>query len=190
MTEITSDIVLRAREGEEAATRAVVEALQRPVLATISRFLGIAHRDEVEDIAEEVFLKVFRSIRDFDVTGGSFPTWVYGIVRDHCYEVLKQRAPASPRRPTSHGEGATSAGGELQPHQDIDNLELCRRIEEALASLSEDQRMAFVLREYEHLSYGEIASITGVHEGVVKSRLARAKASMHQQLRPYLESDT
>ena len=190
MTEITSDIVLRAQEGEEAATRAVVEALQRPVLATISRFLGIVHRDEVEAIAEEVFLKVFRSIRDFDVTRGSFPTWVYSVVRDHCYDMHQRRAPAASRRPTASEESATSTSDELQPHQDIDSLELCRRIAEALTMLSEDQRMVFVLREYEHLGYGEIASITGVHEGVVKSRLARAKASLHQQLRPYLESDT
>ena len=98
-------------------------------------------------------------------------------------------APAASQRPPARDEDATAACDQLQPHQDVYTLELCRRIEEALATLSEDQRMAFVLREYERLGYGEIASITGVHEGVVKSRLARAKASLSQQLRPYLEAD-
>ncbi|MAD33921.1 MAG: hypothetical protein CMJ88_09200 [Planctomycetes bacterium] len=189
MTEISSDIVLRAQEGDEAATRAVIEAFQGPVLSTVSRFLGVRHRGEVEDIAEEVFLKIFRSIRHFDGANGSFTAWVYSVVRDYCFEMLKRRATAPSQHPRERYEHANSKGGDLQPHQDFDNLELCRRIEEALGTLSEDQRMAFVLREYERLGYAEIASITGVHEGVVKSRLARAKASLHQQLRPYLESD-
>ena len=77
---------------------------------------------------------------------------------------------------------------ELQPMQDAENQELGRRIGEALAMLGEDQRMVFILREYESLDYREIAEITGVNEGTVKSRLFRAKESLRQQLAPYLKA--
>ena len=69
-----------------------------------------------------------------------------------------------------------------------ENTELGRRIGEALETLGEDQRMVFILREYESLDYREIASITGVNEGTVKSRLFRAKESLRKQLAPYLEA--
>ncbi|MBX3465247.1 MAG: sigma-70 family RNA polymerase sigma factor [Planctomycetes bacterium] len=192
MTEIAVSTVLAAQQGDQAASRAIVEALHRPVLATIFRFLGQGHQREVEDLAQEVFLKVFRALDRFDPSRAKFTTWVYTFVRNHCYDVLKRR-----RVPTtslhSTGEDAPPRDvedrRELRPVQEAENQELGRRIGEALAALGEDQRMAFILREYESLDYREIAAITGVNEGTVKSRLFRAKATLRQQLAPYLRSD-
>ena len=65
---------------------------------------------------------------------------------------------------------------------------LRQKIEEALAGLGEDQRMAFVLREYEGLDYAAIAEVTGVSEGTVKSRLHRAKEALRQRLEPYVRT--
>ncbi len=191
MTEIQPSTVRAAQRGDPDAARAIVEALHRPVLGTIFRFLGPGWRREVEDIAQEVFLKVFRALDSFDPARAKFTTWVYTFVRNHCYDVLKKR-----RVPTE----SLAAGGhdgksrdvtdrrELQPTHDALNAELGRRIGEALATLGEDQRMVFVLREYEDLDYREIAEITGVSEGTVKSRLFRAKEVLRQQLAPYLEA--
>ncbi len=191
MTEITETIVRAAQRGDDAASRTIVESLQRPVLATVFRFLGPAWRREVEDIAQEVFLKVFRALPNFDASRAKFTTWVYTFVRNHCYDVLKRRrlptsslqavAPDEPQRDVADRR-------ELQPNADLENQELGRRIGEALATLGEDQRMVFVLREYESLDYSEIAAITGVNEGTVKSRLFRAKESLRQQLAPYLQA--
>ncbi|MBL8750209.1 MAG: sigma-70 family RNA polymerase sigma factor [Planctomycetes bacterium] len=191
MTEITDTMVLAAQRGDQAACRAIVEALHRPVIATIFRFLGTGYRREVEDLAQEVFLKVFRAIGTFDRKRAKFTTWVYTFVRNHCYDVLKRR-----RIPTTslHAVGEDQAPRELpdrrelRPEQDAENAELGRRIGEALASLGEDQRMVFVLREYEDLDYSEIAQITGVNEGTVKSRLFRAKEALRQHLAPYLKA--
>jgi RNA polymerase sigma-70 factor, ECF subfamily len=191
VTEISETTVAAAQRGDEAACRAIVEALQRPVVATIFRFLGPAWRREVEDLAQEVFLKIFRAIGSFDATRAKFTTWVYTFVRNHCYDVLKKR-----RLVTSSLDAAgddepardVTDGRELQPVADLQNQELGRRIGEALAMLGEDQRMVFVLREYENLDYREIAAITGVNEGTVKSRLFRAKESLRQRLQPYLEA--
>lgn len=191
MTEITATLVQQAQAGDDAASRAIVEALHRPVLATIHRFLGVGWRREVEDIAQEVFLKVFRALHAFDPSRAKFTTWVYTFVRNHCYDVLKRRrlsttslqatAPDEPQRDVTDRR-------ELQPAANLANEELGRAIGEALATLGEDQRMVFVLREYEHLDYQEIATITGVNEGTVKSRLFRAKEALRGQLAPFLQA--
>ena len=191
MTEITNELVLKAQSGDEDANRAIVEGLHRPVIATIYRFLGPGFRREVEDLAQEVFLKVFRAIDKFDPSRAKFTTWVYTFVRNHCFDVLKKRRL---RTTSMHAVGADESDRdfedqrELQPTHDLENSELGRRIGEALATLGEDQRMVFILREYESLDYREIASITGVNEGTVKSRLFRAKESLRKQLAPYLEA--
>lgn len=191
MTEITTELVLKAQGGDEDANRAIVEGLHRPVMATIFRFLGPGYRREVEDLAQEVFLKVFRAIDKFDPSRAKFTTWVYTFVRNHCFDVLKKRRL---KTTSMHAVGADESDRdfadrrELQPTEASENTELGRRIGEALATLGEDQRMVFVLREYESLDYREIASITGVNEGTVKSRLFRAKESLRKQLAPYLEA--
>lgn len=192
MTEIAVSTVLAAQQGDQAASRAIVEALHRPVLATIFRFLGRGHQRELEDLAQEVFLKVFRALDRFDPSRAKFTTWVYTFVRNHCYDVLKRRrVPTASLHATAEDEPPRDVEDrrELRPVQEAENQELGRRIGEALAALGEDQRMAFILREYESLDYREIAAITGVNEGTVKSRLFRAKATLRQQLAPYLRSD-
>jgi RNA polymerase sigma-70 factor, ECF subfamily len=189
--ELTAAIVQRARDGDDAASRAIVEALHRPILATIFRFLGPAWRREVEDIAQEVFLKVFRALHSFDPTRAKFTTWVYTFVRNHCYDVLKRRRlPTTSLQavPADEPQRDVTDRRELLPNADLENQELGRKISEALATLGEDQRMVFVLREYENLDYSEIAAITGVNEGTVKSRLFRAKEALREQLLPFLKA--
>jgi len=193
MTEITVDMVLRAQEGDEDANRAIIEGLQRPVIATIYRFLGPAYRRDVEDIAQEVFLKVFRALQRFDATRAKFTTWVYTFVRNHCFDILKKKKLKTTSLSAVEDDGSDrdfADARELQPTEGAENTELGRRIGEALSTLGEDQRMVFVLREYEQLDYREIAAITGVNEGTVKSRLFRAKESLRKQLEPYLETGT
>ena len=75
-----------------------------------------------------------------------------------------------------------------QPKTALESKELGRKIEEALSTLGEDQRMVFVLREYEGLEYGAIAQVMGVSEGTIKSRLHRAKEALRSRLAPYLRT--
>lgn len=191
MNEIATSTVLAAQQGDQAACRAIVEALHRPVIATIFRFLGTGWRREIEDLAQEVFLKVFRALDRFDPSRAKFTTWVYTFVRNHCYDVLKRRRlPTTSLDAGRPDEPARDFPDrrELPPTQAAENAELGRRIGEALAMLGEDQRMVFILREYEDLDLREIAAITGVNEGTVKSRLFRAKQSLRQHLAEYLKA--
>jgi RNA polymerase sigma-70 factor (ECF subfamily) len=189
VTELTDNVVRLAQQGDETACRAVIEALHRPVIATIHRFLGPRYRNEAEDIAQDVFLKVFRALPQFDSARARFTTWVWTFVRNHCYDVLKKRRIPTASLSVAEGEAPRDPVDlrELRPHQDSENQELGRQIEQALAELGEDQRLAFILREYEGLDYAAIASVTGVGEGTVKSRLARARESLRARLQPWLQ---
>jgi RNA polymerase sigma-70 factor (ECF subfamily) len=192
VTELTDNVVRLAQQGDEAACRALIEALHRPVIATIHRFLGPRYRSEVEDIAQDVFLKVFRALPQFDSARARFTTWVWTFVRNHCYDVLKKRRIPTASLTVAEGEAPRDPVDlrELRPHQDSENQELGRQIEQALAELGEDQRLAFILREYEGLDYAAIASVTGVGEGTVKSRLARARESLRARLQPWLQPES
>lgn len=191
MTEVAASTVQRAQQGDQDACRSIVEALHRPVIATIYRFLGPGHQQEAEDLAQEVFLKVFRALGGFDPQRAKFTTWVYTFVRNHCFDVHKRRRLRTvPLDGEAEGSAAPTPvdGRELQPTADLENRELGRRIGEALGELGEDQRMVFILREYEGLDYPAIAAVTGVNEGTVKSRLSRAKESLRRKLEPYLRA--
>lgn len=191
MLEIGNDIVLAAARGDQAACREIIEGLHRPVIATIFRFLGPRFRPDVEDIAQEVFLKVFRAIDRFDPSRAKFMTWVYTFVRNHCYDVLKKRrlpTMSLSAGPADEPQRDLPDDRELQPGHDAENSELGQRIAVALSELGEDQRMVFILREYEGLDYAAIAGVTGVSEGTVKSRLFRAKETLRQRLEPYMRA--
>lgn len=185
------DTVLRAQAGDQLACRAIVEAMHRPVLATIHRFLGRRHAADAEDIAQEIFLKVFRSLHRFDPDRGvKFTTWAYTFVRNQCFDVLKKRR--LPMTALHGGDDQRPLEPEdrdsPQPEARLLDAELGERIEAALQTLNEDQRLAFILREYEGLDYHSIAGILGVSEGTLKSRLHRAKEAMRDRLAPFLRA--
>jgi RNA polymerase sigma-70 factor (ECF subfamily) len=194
VTDLAPETIDRARAGDQDACRDIIETLHRPVIATIYRFLGSRFRAEIEDIAQDVFLKVFRSIERFDPERGvKFSTWVYTFVRNHCFDVLKKRrlrtVSITPREDDTRGFEPDDPA-QPEPGESAVNVELGRKIEEALAGIGEDQRMAFVLREYEGLDYGTIAQVLGVSEGTVKSRIHRAKEALRIRLSPYLRTGT
>ncbi len=189
--EVSAEEIELAVLGEPDATRQVVSALRRPVLAWIHRFLGRGFAHEVEDIGQDVLLKILRSLHRFDPQRGvKLTTWVFTIVKNHCVDLLKKR-----RIKTSSFE--TNAKGEDTKHEPeaiherkpldwVVNTELGRQIDDALQSLTPNQQRVFVLREYEGLEYGAIARITQMPEGTVKSQLHRAKEALLVRLTAYL----
>lgn len=185
------ETVTRAQAGDELACRTVVEALHRPVIATIHRFLGRRYVADVEDIAQEVFLKVFRSLHRFEPERGvKFSTWVYTFVRNHCFDVLKKRNVPTASIQANDGERSLELPDPRgrNPDARLSNDELGDQIEAALQALNEQQRMVFILREFEGLDYNSIADVLGVSEGTVKSRLHRAKEAMRERLGPFLRA--
>ncbi|MEE9125903.1 MAG: sigma-70 family RNA polymerase sigma factor, partial [Planctomycetota bacterium] len=147
---------------------------------------------DLEDIAQDIFLKLFRSIERFDPDRGvKFTTWTYTFVRNHCFDVLKKRrVKTTSLTYVDSEEKQRDLVDETtpQPSPTLETRELGRKIEEALSTLGEEQRMVFVLREYEGLGYGAIAQVMDVSEGTIKSRLHRAKEALRTRLAPYLRT--
>lgn len=192
MPDLDIETILAAQSGDEDASRVILERLQRPVLATIYRFLGTRFRKDAEDIAQDIFLKVFRAIGRFDPERGvKFTTWVYTFVRNHCFDILKKRRLKTTSMSAAGEDGDSwdlPDEGVRQPDAHIVNDELGSAIREALGGLGDDQRMVFVLREYEGLDYASIAQVMGISQGTVKSRLHRAKETLRDRLQPYLRA--
>ncbi len=192
--DIPYETVERAVAGDQGACREIVEKLHRPVLATIHRFLGRRFSEDSEDIAQEIFLKVFRTLDRFDKDRGvKFTTWVFTFVRNHCFDVLKKKRLRTTSLQSENEDGEDKSweledGSGRRPEELVESTELGQQIELALASLGEEQRMVFVLREYEQLDLRSIAEVMDCSEGTVKSRLHRAKEALKQKLQPYLRT--
>jgi RNA polymerase sigma-70 factor (ECF subfamily) len=190
MVELSNEIVARARAGDAEAYREILAAFERPIFQTVYRLVGGRFPNDVEDIAQEIFLKVFRAIDRFEPDRGvKFSTWVYTFVKNHCFDVLKKRRLATVALEDRRGdfEGTPEVEGDDHgPTAHAIGDELATHVARAVADLPDDQRLTFILREYEALDYREIAAISNCSEGTVKSRLHRAKEALRHALRKHL----
>jgi RNA polymerase sigma-70 factor (ECF subfamily) len=156
----------------------------------------VGDRQEAEDIAQEVFLKVYRGLRGF--RGASrFSTWLYTIASHHCLNYLTsaetrlRRKAWDPDPVGDRGRDAPSALDRLPdggPGPDViaERRDLAQTIQEALTRLSEEHRIILVLRDVQGMAYDEIAETLGIELGTVRSRLHRARMDLKARLRPHL----
>ena len=174
--------IRRLKRRDEVAFNELVERYQHRIFAVVLRMLG--NRQEAEDIAQEVFVTVFRKIDGF--RGESkLSTWLYRITVNHCRNRLKYlgRRPAS--RSSSFDElgelecSQEAAGRSTSnPEQSASDRQLLARVARELNALELDHRTLIVLRDVQGLAYGEIAEVTGLAIGTVKSRLHRARLQL------------
>jgi RNA polymerase sigma-70 factor (ECF subfamily) len=182
---ISYEVVQRAQAGDELTSREIIEKLHQPLLGFIYRILGPSARDQKEDIAQDVFLKVFRALDRFDVNRGvRFSTWVFTFARNHCLDLLKKRRIKA--FSLSRGRDDEAIDVEDPTARDPASLafaaEIADRIDTALQTINPEQREVFEMRERRGMDYGEIARTMGVAEGTVKSRLHRARIALRDIL--------
>ena len=172
--------------GDTSAFEQVIERHQALVAGTAARMLG--SNSDVEDIAQQVFIRVWKSARRY-VPRAKFTTWLLKITRNLVFNELRR----AKRR--AHVPLQSEPGAEEIPLKDETNRapdaslledELQRAIEEAILQLPESQRMALVLRRYEQLSYEEIAEVLDLSVPAVKSVLFRARTELRSRLSKYL----
>jgi RNA polymerase sigma-70 factor (ECF subfamily) len=191
MLDVPGSILERARAGDELAVRAIVEQLQAPVFQTVHRLIGGRLANDVEDVTQEIFLKVFRTLDRYDPHRGvKFTTWVYAYVKNHCFDLLKKRRLNAVSIDTEAVAGSEHESSPrpiespaAEPSELLSAAEIDRIVRSAVDELPEDQRIAFILREYQDLDYREIAHVMECSEGTVKSRLHRAREALRQRLR-------
>jgi RNA polymerase sigma-70 factor (ECF subfamily) len=172
--------------GDTSAFEEVIERHQALVAGTAARMLG--SNSDVEDIAQQVFIRVWKSARRY-VPRAKFTTWLLKITRNLVFNELR-RAKRRAQVPLQSDPGAQEIPlkDETNPAPDASLLEneLQRAIEEAIMQLPESQRMALVLRRYEQLSYEQIAEVLDLSVPAVKSVLFRARTELRSRLNKYL----
>lgn len=176
-------LIAEARRGSLDAFNRLVRAYERQVYAVALRLVG--QTDLAEDVTQDTFLLAYRSLPQF--RGGLFRAWLLRIATNRCYDELRRRQ----RRPADsfeelgfepQVEWSTLAAGE-DPHEHAERLELARALEVALYQLPDEQRVVVVLSDVQGYTYEEIAAITGVSLGTIKSRLSRGRARLREVLR-------
>ena len=172
--------------GDTGAFEELVEKHQALVAGTVARMLG--SNSDVEDIAQQVFIRVWKSARRY-VPRAKFTTWLLKITRNLVFNELR-RSKRRPHVPLQSEPGAEDPSlkdeTNLAPDASLLESELRRTIEEAILQLPESQRMALVLRRYEQLSYEQIAEVLDLSVPAVKSVLFRARTELRSRLSKYL----
>jgi RNA polymerase sigma-70 factor (ECF subfamily) len=180
-----ASLVQRCLSGDDAAWEELIRAHTRRVYGLCYRFTG---RDsEAQDLAQEVFLRLFKSLKSFRSDEGSFTTWLTRLTRnlliDHYRRTRQDRVTDSieEQLPVLE-EGLTAAS---RPDAALAGREASEMLQAALQRLSPDLREAVILRDLQDLEYREIAMVLKVPEGTVKSRLNRGRAELARVLRKW-----
>jgi len=189
--EIDQQLVERAQRGDKQAFELLVAKYQRKLGRLLSRFI----RDpaEVEDVAQEAFIKAYRALPSFRGES-AFYTWLYriGINTAKNYLVaMGRRAPTTTEFDSEDAENFED-GDYLRdvntPENELMSKQIAKTVNETMESLPEELRTAIVLREIDGLSYEEIATVMSCPIGTVRSRIFRARETIAERLRPLLET--
>src|SRR5256714_10217381 len=174
--------------GDTAAFQTLIERHQALVVGTVARMLG--SNSDVEDLAQQVFLRVWRSAGRY-VPRAKFTTWLLKITRNLVFNEMRRtkRQAHVPMQIEPQGDDLPIKDESVQsPAESLLEHELQQAIEGAIIQLPETQRMALILRRYEGRSYEEIGEILDLSVPAVKSVLFRARTELRARLANYLKS--
>ncbi len=178
-------LVARALEGDLAAFNQLVEAYQDLCHALVARLVPDA--DQASDAVQEAFFSAYRSLRSY--RGPSFRGWLTRIAVNAAMDLqrARKRRPVSPYPELEDESWQPPAGPETDPETIAGAAERGRALAGALATIAADQRTAIVLYDVEGYDYAEIATLTGVSLGTVKSRIHRGRLALRGLLADRME---
>ncbi len=186
-------LMLEVREDSASAFEELMLRYQNRVLTVLENLVG--RREQAEDLAQEVFLRVFRARKRY-VPGSKFSTWLFRIVNNvasNARRTLSRRKEVNLTTESSGSHGnqsidhlALAASGQM-PTRLLDKAEQRDMVMAALAALNERQRMAVLLCKFEGMGYSDIAEAMGMTTKAVKSLLSRARVNLREVLEPYLD---
>jgi len=180
---LENTLVGRCLSGDEAAWEELVRQHTRQVYGLCFRFTNSGQ--EAQDLTQEVFLRVFKTIKTFRSSEGSFHTWLARVTRnlliDHYRRTRQERVTDSieEQLPMLEEEGAAAA----RPDQAVAGREASEILQATLQKLSPDLREAVILRDLQEMEYRDIAQVLSIPEGTVKSRINRGRAELARLLR-------
>ena len=188
--EETNALVRRCLQGDGHAWQQIVEAQHRRVYGLCYRFTGSA--GDSEDLTQDVFLRVYRNLKTFDVDRGSFATWLTTLTRnllvDHFRRTRAEQTTHSLDTGWEDPEDVSASPAEKLHTQQADPLKNCMDrelqalVQQALLQVSPELREAVILRDLKDMDYKEIAGVLRIPEGTVKSRISRGRMELARLL--------
>lgn len=183
-------LMLRVRDGDVRAFEELVRRYQNRLLTLLQHLT--ASREQAEDLAQEVFLRLFRARKRYQA-GARFCTFLFTIANNVASNAMRKQSRRREVQLEPPGNGSSIpleqmavARSGFMPARQLDKAERAAFVRAAINQLSERQRMALLLCKFEGLSYAEIAQIMGLSEKAVKSLLARARHNLRVALEPYM----
>ncbi|MCB0044090.1 MAG: sigma-70 family RNA polymerase sigma factor [Caldilineaceae bacterium] len=175
-------IIQQALHDDINAFNRLVETYERLAYSVAYRMLQ--NQEQATDAVQESFIKAFRALKTF--RGGSFKSWLMRIVTNTCYDTLRARKRQNTDNLNDLAESDEHAPYFIDraesPGEYAERMELNRLIDQAIATLPEDQRIVILLCDVHGYAYEEICEITGVPMGTVKSRISRARGKLRDYL--------
>jgi RNA polymerase sigma factor (sigma-70 family) len=187
--QVAAMLVRRCVSGDAAAWEEIVQKYHRRIYNICYRFAGSA--DDAQDLTQEVFIKMYRTLNSYDVDRGAFMTWVTTMTRnllvDHFRKTKQDRLTESLDTTASEHEDAVPPGERIPDHgpapdSRVQSREAGETVHVALQKLSPELREAVILRDLQDMDYREIATVLKVPEGTVKSRINRGRAELARLL--------
>jgi RNA polymerase sigma-70 factor (ECF subfamily) len=187
--QVVAMLVRRCIAGDAAAWEEIVQTYNRRIYNICYRFAGSG--DDAEDLTQEAFIKMYRTLSSYDPSKGAFVTWVTTITRnllvDHFRKTKQDRVTDSIDAAPSEHEDAQPLGEQIQdqsapPDAHVRSREVRETVHGALARLSPELREAVILRDLQDMDYRDIAAVLKVPEGTVKSRINRGRAELARLL--------
>jgi RNA polymerase sigma-70 factor (ECF subfamily) len=183
-------LMLRARDGDDAAFSQLVTRYQDRLVALLANMSG--DPSQAEDLAQDVFLKIYRARHGYE-PNAKFSTWLFAVAHNAACNLKRTKArrreaPAPPAaEPAVSGplELNVADKSALMPTRLADKRELQERVQQAMAALNERQRMAVLLHKFEGMSYADIGATLEMTPQAVKSLLARARENLRLALEAY-----
>lgn len=175
----TDEILQRSVKGDMDAFRTLVELHQTFAYRLAYRLLG--SDEEAKDIVQESFIRVWRHLPKYRANG-KFTTWLYSIVTNLCYDRMKARKRRSKVIRTLEQPFSAFVASTDTLEGDIEAKDIARLILITAEALAAKQRLVFILRDVEDLSIAEVAQITGMSKGSVKSNLCHARHNIRIKL--------
>jgi RNA polymerase sigma-70 factor (ECF subfamily) len=182
-------LVRRCIAGDAVAWEEIVQRYNRRIYNICYRFAGSG--DDAQDLTQEVFIKMYRTLNSYDVERGAFMTWVTTMTRnllvDHFRRTKQDRMTESLDGTPSEHENAMPLSEKIQdkalpPDAKVQSRETGETVHRALQKLSPELREAVILRDLQDMDYREIAAVLKVPEGTVKSRINRGRAELARLL--------
>lgn len=182
-----AELVIKCLQDDAKAFEELVTRYQDKVYTLSFRYMG--NKDDAYDMAQESFLKAYRSLRSFK-SDSSFGTWLYRITTNVCLDELRHRkrrlVPLSLDEPLAVRDGEEVVKEVADPSPNVDILyeqeEFSHYIQSILSQIKAEHRSALILRDMMQFTYDEIAQILNCSVGTVKSRLSRARNALRKKL--------